>query len=133
VKRFIVAALVAALSFIGGPASAQTFEGGTPQVHKFTLTPASPTACTTLGVGPGVLQSIISTGPALSVYLVLYDDTKCTNPAAAVFGDGSTVTFTSAATTFPIDVILNTGLSYTLSGSLSSFQNIVLTYTGLGT
>lgn len=89
------------------------------------LTSASATSCTNLATTPqGRLVSIINTGAAMTVYPQFYDDSTATCAAGTlIYGDGSSLTL-GAGQTIKLDIPVFAGLSYKLSGALSS--NLVI-------
>ncbi len=101
-----------------------------PQFNRFTLTSASPTALTNIQNSPGIIYGIVNTGPALTVYLRLYDEgTTAGTQADCVWGDGTTATAIGAGAiiSFGLNGMrLYYGLTYSLTGPLPATGNLQL-------
>lgn len=127
-KKILLAALLALL--VPGVASAQlasppiynfpgwmTFEGG---VNHTWLNSSSPQSCTVIfTIAPGrtgYLRKIINTGADMTVTLKLWDSSDGSCTGQVVLDNLSLF----AGSILPMDIALSSGLSYTLSGPLTS-------------
>ena len=127
-KRVLLACLFALA--LAAPAAAQPYStaaGTTGGATRVILTSGSPIVCTVLSTVPGKLVRIINTGPAIAVFVQFFDEAlpTCSQPNA-VYGDGATLTL-GAGQIITLEVPLNTGLSYKISGALSATSNLVIT------
>jgi hypothetical protein len=105
-------------------------QGGT---HLFRLSSTSATACTNLASGTGRVVKIWNTGPATTVYPQFYDEASNSCAAAdLIWGDGASMVIPSGLSILSFDAPLTSGLTYRLSGTLSSSQRIVISTYGLG-
>lgn len=94
-----------------------------------TIIAAGTTASTTnVRSTSGVLVGFWNTGPALSVYLQLYDSAAGGTQLQSncIWGDGTAATALGAGQIVTLNCFLTAGLTYTLSGTLPSTNNIVL-------